>query len=133
MMVDLQQKQASREKELQSLGNSIQQKLNANGYLSEDSYKADVNSFNNKQAQAQNYLANEQQKASNAMAVQEQRLNDSINNFIVDYNEAHHYDAILYKAAGVYFNPSLDITKEVIEGLNKRYKSAASASDSEKK
>ena len=31
------------------------------------------------------------------------------------------YDMILYKAAGVYFNPELDITDEVIKGLNARY------------
>ena len=47
---------------------------------------------------------------------------NSINNFIAEYVKTHAYDAILYRAAGVYFNPALDITKEVVEGLNARYK-----------
>ena len=35
------------------------------------------------------------------------------------------YDAILYKNAGVFFNPALDITAEVIEGLNAAYNKSA--------
>lgn len=31
------------------------------------------------------------------------------------------YDAILFKAATLYINPALDITNEVVEGLNARY------------
>ena len=49
------------------------------------------------------------------------QLNDSIDSYIKDYNAKHGYDAILFKNAGVYFNPALDITNEVIEGLNARY------------
>lgn len=121
-MLQFQQVQRQKESELQTLGNNIQQKLNNNGYLSEESYKADVNSFNNKQAQAQNYLNGEQQKIAAAMQVRDRQLQDSINNFLIDYNATRHYDAILYRNSGVYFNPSLDITPEVIQGLNERYK-----------
>ena len=73
------------------------------------------------QADAQNALAARQRKAEQDLLVQNQQLNDSIQSFIKDYNSSHHYDAILFKAAGVYFNPALDITKEVVEGLNGRY------------
>ena len=54
-------------------------------------------------------------------AARMQVLQDSIMNYIVEYNVTRKYDAILYKAAGVLFNPALDITKEIIVGLNKRY------------
>ena len=53
-------------------------------------------------------------------------LQDSLNNFIADYVKTHNYDAILFKNAGAYFNPALDITKEVIDGLNARYKKVES-------
>ena len=55
------------------------------------------------------------------MIQQQMQLTDSIESFIKEYNAKKHYDAILYKAAGVYFNPDLDITDEVIKGLNARY------------
>ena len=54
---------------------------------------------------------------------------ESINNFIAEYVKTHSYDAILYHAAGVYFNPALDITDEVVEGLNARYKAPETKTD----
>lgn len=123
----LQQIQRQKESELQTLGNNIQQKAQSNGYLTQESYEADMRNFQNRQAQAQNYLMGEQQKVEQAMAQRQRQLQDSIHNFLVDYNASHHYDAILYKDAGVYFNPALDITKEVIEGLNDRYKLPSAA------
>ncbi len=113
--------QRTRGAELQKLGSSIQQKVNNNGYLSEASYKADVESFNKKQAEAENYLASLQREAEQEMIQQHVQLNDSIEAFIKDYNAKKGYDAILFKNAGVYFNPALDITDEVIKGLNARY------------
>lgn len=59
------------------------------------------------------------------LAQQQQQLNDSIQAFIKEYNKTKGYDAILFKAAGVYFNPALDITDEVIKGLNERYTKVA--------
>lgn len=113
--------QRTRGAELQKLGNSIQQKMNSNGYLSQESYKSDVDHFNKKQSDAENYIASLQREAEQEMIQQQMQLTDSIESFIKEYNAKKHYDAILYKAAGVYFNPSLDITDEVIKGLNERY------------
>ena len=111
----------SRAQEIQRFGSQIEEKMRANGYLSEASYNADVNKFNKMQQDAQNVLASLEQTTQQELARQQQQLNDSIVSFINDYNKNKGYDAILFKSAGVYFNPSLDITKEVIEGLNARY------------
>ena len=50
-------------------------------------------------------------------------LRDSINAFIKEYNADKGYDYILTKAGDnfLYANEALDITKEVVEGLNSRY------------
>ena len=120
-MTELQNAQTSREGELNRLASSIEQNMQNNGYLSEASYKADVESFNKKQAEAENYLASLQREAEQEMIQQQVQLNDSIEAFIKDYNAKKGYDAILFKNAGVYFNPALDITDEVIKGLNARY------------
>ncbi|WP_295728587.1 OmpH family outer membrane protein [uncultured Muribaculum sp.] len=117
--------QRTRGSELQKLGNQIQQKINNNGYLSQESFQSDQETFNKKQAEAQNYLASLQREAEQEMIQQQIQLTDSIEAFIKEYNKKKGYDAILYKAAGVYFNPALDITNEVIDGLNKRYNKVA--------
>lgn len=107
--------------EIQRFGSQIEEKMRANGYLSEASYNADVNKLQQMQQSAQSYLDRLQQEAQESLMTQQQEVTDSIENFIKDYNSTRGYDAILLKGAGVWFNPSLDITKEVVEGLNARY------------
>ncbi len=111
----------SRAQEIQRFGSQIEEKMRANGYLSEASYNADVAKLNKMQQDAQNALASMEQSTQQELARQQQQLNDSITSFINSYNKGKGYDAILFKSAGVYFNPTLDITAEVIEGLNARY------------
>jgi len=122
-LLRLQQQQEQKQQELQTLGNSIQQKQQNNGYLSEASFNADVQNFQKKQAEAERFLGAQQQKVQASMAAAQKRLNDSISNYVRDYNATHGYDAILLREAGVYFNPELDITVEIIEGLNARFSS----------
>lgn len=117
--------QQSRQNDLQSFGKSIDSKMKTNGYLSEESYKADVMKFQKMQSDAENYLAGLQRSTEMELAQQQQQLADSIQTFIKEYNKTKGYDAILFKAAGVYFNPALDITDEVIKGLNERYTKVA--------
>ena len=111
----------SKGSEIQKFAASIEQKARSNGYLNEASYNADMQKLQKMQQDAENYLANLSRNADNDLGQQQIQLNDSIEKFIKDYNATRKYDAILYKNAGVYFNPELDITNEVIEGLNARY------------
>lgn len=122
-----QQQEQQKQQELQTLGNSIQQKQQNNVYLTEASMQADINQFNKKQQEAQKYLGAQQQRIQAAMAAAQQRLNDSISNFVKDYNATHNYDAILLREAGVYFKPELNITAEIIEGLNARFQASNEA------
>lgn len=107
--------------EIQKFAAAIEQKGRSNGYLTEASYNADMQKLQKMQADAENYLAGLSRNTENELAQQQLQLNDSIDNYIKIYNASKGYDAILLKAAGVYFNPSLDITNEIIEGLNARY------------
>lgn len=120
-MTDLQNAQRSREAELQKIAGNIQQKVQNNGYLSEASYNSDMAELNKKQQNAQNYLGALQQKAQEEAVRQQNQLLEALNGFLVDYNKEHHYDAILIYSPSELFNPALDITSEVISGLNARY------------
>ena len=111
----------ARAAEIQKLAASIEQKGRNNGYLSQESYEADMANLNKKQQDAQNVLGTMQRRAQQEMMQRQIELNDSLESFIKDYNKEKGYDAILFKAAGVYFNPALDITIEVIKGMNARY------------
>lgn len=113
--------QKQRGAEIQKLAGEIQQKMNNNGYLSEASYNADVAKVNKMQQDAESYLNNLQRTQEQELAQLTMQLHDSINSFINDYNAKHGYDAILLRASGLYFNPALDITDEVVAGLNARY------------
>ncbi len=117
----------SKTTEIQKFAAAIEQKGRSNGYLTEASYNADMQKLQKMQSDAENYLANLSRNTENELAQQQLQLNDSIENYIKIYNASKGYDAILFKAAGVYFNPALDITSEIIEGLNARYNKVGDA------
>ncbi|MCM1522632.1 MAG: OmpH family outer membrane protein [Muribaculaceae bacterium] len=114
--------QQAKAAEIQRFAAQIEQKGRNNGYLTEESYNADMQKLQKMQQDAQNYLANLSRKTEVELAQRQTALNDTIEKFIKEYNSTRGYDAILFKNAGIYFNPALDITKEVTEGLNAAYK-----------
>ncbi len=121
LMLDYQRMENQKTNEIQNLAAQIEQKQKSNGYLSQESFDADVNNVNRKQSEAANILRAHQEKIQKQIAEFNRQLGDSIQNFIKEYNATRNYDAILYRASGLYFNPALDITGEIIEGLNARY------------
>ncbi len=109
------------ETNIQNFAGSMQKKMQNNGYLSEASLKQDQEKISNMQSSAQREAANLQNNFQNAAMKAQQTVNDSIEAFIKEYNAKRGYDAIFFKGATLYINPALDITDEVVEGLNARY------------
>ena len=91
--------QQSRVNEIQQLGNQIQKK----------------------QQDAELYVGNLQRSTELDINQLQTQLQDSIKSYVKVFSEKNGYDAVLLQSAGLYFNPSLDVTKEVVEGLNARY------------
>lgn len=119
---NIESEQRAKTAELQRMQQSIESKARNNGYLTEQSYNADMQNFQSKYDQAQRYIANLQQEAAIESANQQKQFIDSVNNYLVIYNAQHHYDAIVVKNVGDYFNPALDVTADIVAGLNARYK-----------
>lgn len=113
---------AARQKQtdLQRRESQIQNKYQNNGYLTQESMETDIKDLQKRQTEANNWMNTHQNRIATLMATQQQRLNDSLQNFLRDYNAVYHYDAILDKKVG-FFDPSLDITADIIQGLNERY------------
>lgn len=59
----------------------------------------------------------------NELQMYHRQLRDSVNNYIIEYNNAKGYDYILTKVGDniLYANEALDITQEIVDGLNSRY------------
>ena len=122
---------AQKTSELQAAVNHFQQKLQNNGFTSREqaqSVQAGIErrqrDLQELQARLENELASETQKFNEA-------LRDSLNNFLTSYNKDKKFDLILSKAGDIilYADRRHDITKDIINGLNKRYKPAAKKED----
>ncbi len=121
LMNNYNQQEQAKQREIQTFGNSIEQKRQNNVYLSEASFQSDVEKLQKMQNDAARHLTNQQNQIQNTIAQAQQRLNDSIMSAVQVYNAEKGYDAILLRESGVYFNPALNVTAEIIEVLNSRY------------
>lgn len=109
-----------RQSAIQSLMSKYQQQMK-NNTMTEASYNQAMQDIQNRQQAAEKELGQMQVNMQNQMMEAQKIVNDSITNFIKEYNKSKGYDAILMKAATLYIDESLDITDEVLEGLNARY------------
>ena len=110
---------------LQNAMQNFQQKLNNNGFTSREqaegqqaAIQRQQQSLQELQVRLETELANETQKYNDA-------LRDSLQHFLAAYNKDKKYDMILTKQGDniLYAAKRFDITNDVINGLNKRYKS----------
>ena len=111
---------------------AFQQKLQSNGFTSREAAESEQAAL---QREQQNILAL-QQRLENELASEQQKFlqafQDSLDNFLADYNKDKKYDMIVNKAAVLFADKRFDITTEVVNGMNKRYKKDAKTSDSSK-
>ena len=121
--------------QLQNAAANFQQKLQNNGFTSREqaeSQQAAIQrqqqSLQELQARLENELATETQKYNEA-------LRDSLMNFLNAYNKDKNFDLILTKQGDniLYAAKRFDITNDVINGLNKRYKKAPAKKEEAKK
>ena len=121
--------------QLQAAANNFQQKLQNNGFTSREQAES-VQAALQRQ---QNDLAALQARLENELAQESQKFNialrDSLNHFLEIYNRDKKYDMILAKSGDniLMANRQLDITQDVINGLNKRYKSSAKKQEKDEK
>lgn len=118
---------------LQSAAANFQQKLQQNAYTREqaEQIQAGLQKQNADLEQLQQRLSSEFQ---NETAKFNEALHDSLNHYLAKYNKDKKYTMILSKSGDniLYADKSIDITNEIIAGLNKAYKKGA-AKASEKK
>ena len=81
----------------------------------------------NRLAKKQQSLQEKSDKYSNDLYLENnqnaQKLSETIDNFIREYNKSRGYNLIINKAALMFADDSMDITAEILDGLNAAYTS----------
>lgn len=122
----------SKSQQLEKNVAAFQQKLQSNGFTSREQAETAQAALQREQGnlvalqqRLEAELANEQQKFLQA-------FQDSLDNFLTDYNADKKYDLILNKAAILHSSKKFDITDDVVNGMNHRYKKDAAKADTAK-
>ena len=110
---------------LQAAMNNFQQKINNNGFQSREQAASVQNAIQRQQNDLQELQARLENELATETAKFNEALRDSLQNFLKDYNADKKFDLILTKQGDniLYAAKRFDITNDVINGLNKRYKS----------
>ena len=113
---------------LQAAVNNFQQKLNNNGFTSREQAASQQAAIERQQRDLQELQARLENELATETAKFNEALRDSLQNFLAAYNKDKQYDLILSKAGDniLFADHKYDITKDIINGLNKRYKSTPS-------
>ncbi|MBQ7238064.1 MAG: OmpH family outer membrane protein [Bacteroidales bacterium] len=120
--------------QLQAAVNNFQQKLQSNGFQSREQAQGVQAAIERQQRDLQELQARLETELANETAKFNTALRDSLNNFLASYNKDKNYDLILSKAGDniLFADRKFDITKDVINGLNKRYKPAEGKKEEKK-
>ena len=120
---------------LQAAVNNFQQKLNNNGFQSREQAASVQAAIERQQRDLQELQTRLETELANETAKFNEALRDSLQHFLKQYNKDKQFDLILSKAGDniLMGNARLDITADVINGLNKHYKPAAKKADEPKK
>ena len=120
---------------LQAAVANFQQKVNNNGFTSREQAASQQAAIERQQRDLQELQARLEGELANQTAKFNEALRDSLQNFLKDYNNDKKYDMILAKSGdnSLMANKRFDITQDVINGLNKRYKPSAKPAADEKK
>ena len=104
--------------------NDFRKKIQNNVYSSEERAASEQNRLDKKAQAIQEKQAKYSQELELENAANAQKISDAIDAFLKEYNKEHGYDMIVSKAALLYSDDAMDITADIIKGLNAEYKSA---------
>ena len=110
--------------QLQNAAANFQQKLNNNAFTSREQAESQQAAIQRQQQSLQELQARLENELANETAKYNEALRDSLMHFLDAYNKDKKFDLILTKQGDniLYAAKRFDITKDVINGLNKRYK-----------
>ncbi|MBR4920889.1 MAG: OmpH family outer membrane protein [Prevotella sp.] len=120
--------------QLQNAMNNFQQKLNNNGFTSREQAESQQAAIQRQQNDLQQLQVRLENELANETSTYNEGLRDSLQHFLAKYNKDKKYDLILTKQGDniLYAAKRFDITADVINGLNKAYKSTFNKTEEKK-
>ena len=114
---------------LQNAAANFQQKLQNNGFTSREQAESQQAAIQRQQQSLQELQARLENELASETNKYNEGLRDSLQHFLTAYNKDKKFDLILTKQGDniLYAAKRFDITNDVINGLNKRYKSTLKA------
>ena len=97
------------------------------GLLTTSVAQAQYQKLQEQQQSYQQYVVNKQQEMAEEQQVMMNQIANAISEYVVAFNEEHQYAMILATAGGILStpvvtgDPKLDITEELLKGLNQEY------------
>ncbi|MBR1872990.1 MAG: OmpH family outer membrane protein [Bacteroidales bacterium] len=122
----IQQEVTRRSNRLQKDANDFQEKINK-GLITRSVAEVQQQKLLEQQQQFQNYAAQKEQEVAEEQQVMMNQIGDAIKKFVDKYNETHGYAMIVatqgdvLPAPIVTADPALDITDDLLAGLNDEY------------
>lgn len=126
---------AEKQRTLEQHANAMQKKYESNGFTTRDELERAQANLQKEQVELQELA----ERLNGEFNAEQLRINeearDSIQTFLKLYNEDKKYDYVMVKAGDnlLIANPEYDITAEIVQGLNKRYKGKPAESNGLKK
>lgn len=101
---------------------AFREKVQRGGFLTEERAKLEQERLMGMQQEIERLDYELTQKLNEMQSQVNQQITDSISSFLKSYNTFKKFDFILNSASMLEGTPKYNITKDVSEGLNKRYK-----------
>ncbi|MBR4794479.1 MAG: OmpH family outer membrane protein [Bacteroidaceae bacterium] len=108
---------------LQKEINDFQKKVENNVYSSAERAESERNRLLKKQQAFEEKQRQYSVEFDNEGAANSEKISEIVDDYIKKYNQTHGYDMIISKASLLFANEALNITAEVLDGLNSEYKS----------
>lgn len=113
-------------RELEKDAQDFQRKVDNNAFVSQERAQQEYNRIGKKQQDLQNLQNRLMEELATENAKNGNILKDSINAFLEEYNKTKGYHMIFSNNV-LFSQPEFNITQEVVDGLNARYKAANNA------
>ena len=112
-------------KKLQSDVEAHQKKITNGVYSSVDRAQSEENRLAKRQQAIQEKSDKYTQELLAERDANSQKISETVDNFVKEYNKTHGYNLIITKASLLYADEALNITAEILDGLNAAYNQSA--------
>ena len=112
-------------KKLQTDVEAHQKKITNGVYSSVDRAQSEENRLAKRQQAIQEKSDKYTQELLAERDANSQKISETVDNFVKEYNKTHGYNLIITKASLLYADEALNITAEILDGLNAAYNQSA--------